>query len=218
MALPEPVPAAGSNGARPGGRQKQRSDLSTRRLLEASAALISERGFERTTLADIGRRAGYSHGLVTRKFGSKANLLSALVERMTERFGPDRLAETVGHRSGLPALTHVVTVIRQEAERSPTELRAFYALMFEGIKPTSELHLHLRGLNRDFRGRLARFVADGIADGTVRAGADPHAVANLVTSAMRGIAYFWMLDPEEFDILAELDALSAQVAACLAPT
>lgn len=127
-------PATDRSGPR---TQRDRSDLSTHRLLEATAALISERGYERTTVADVGRRAGYSHGLVTRRFGSKANLFIALVERMTVRFGHEHLFDLVGDRVGVEALQHIAREIAHDARRT-----------FPGIRPD---------LAQD-RGRPARLV------------------------------------------------------------
>lgn len=193
------------------GRQQQRSDLSTRRLLDATAALIAERGLERTTLADIGGRAGYSQGLVTRRFGSKSNLLVTLVDRLTARFGPERLGETVGDRTGVAAIRHILAEIRDDAARSPSDVRGFYALMFEGIKPVPELRDRLRELNRAFRRMLADLLAAGIRDGTVAADVDPASVANLITATLRGAAFLWMLDPDDVDFSAELDATAASV-------
>ena len=73
MASPEPVLPT---------PKQARSEVSTGKLLDAAAELISEGGYERMTLAAIGKRAGYSHGLVTARFGSKEGLLWALVDRM----------------------------------------------------------------------------------------------------------------------------------------
>jgi AcrR family transcriptional regulator len=197
--------------APPPSRQQIRSELSTRRLLEASAALISERGYERTTLADIGERAGYSQGLVTRRFGSMGNLLVALVERLSARFGPDRLGETVGRRRGLEAVLHILAEIREDAVRSPVDMRGFYALMFEAIRPVPELQDRLRELHRAFRAIVADLIAAGVADGTVRSGTDPQAAADLVVCALRGAAFLWMLDPEGAPITVELDVLAGQL-------
>jgi AcrR family transcriptional regulator len=199
------------------GRQQQRSDLSTRRLLDATAALIVERGLERTTLADIGSRAGYSQGLVTRRFGSKSNLLVALVDRLTARFGPERLLDTVGDRSGVAAVRHILEEIRDDATRSPSDVRGFYALMFEGIKPVPELQDRLRELNRVFRRMLAEIIGAGIDAGTVAGHVDPDAAANLITGALRGAAFLWMLDPEDIDFPAELDSVAVQMTRLLAP-
>jgi AcrR family transcriptional regulator len=191
------------------GRQQQRSDLSTRKLLDATTQLIAERGLERTTLADIGSRAGYSQGLVTRRFGSKTNLLVTLVDRMTARYGPERLGDTVGDRTGVAAVRHILGEIREDAVRSPSDVRGFYALMFEGIKPVPELRDRLRALNRTFRQMLAALIAAGIRDGTVAADVDPAAVANLITATLRGAAYLWMLDPDDVDFPTELDSTAA---------
>jgi AcrR family transcriptional regulator len=200
-----------------GGRQQQRSALSTRRLLDACAALIAERGYERTTLADIGSRAGYSQGLVTRRFGSKTNLMVVLVERMTARYGPDRIAETIGDRTGAVAVTHLVRQIREDARRAPEGLRSFYALMYEGLKPIPALHERLRDLNRGFLDTLIDVLAAGLDAGTLRPGTDPAAAATMVASCLRGVAFFWLLDPERFDIVDELESLARQLDAALAP-
>lgn len=214
-----PVPSAwsASGDGRPPGRQGERSDLSTRRLLDAAASLIAERGYERTTLADIGRRAGYSQGLVTRRFGSKANLLAVLVERMAVRFGPAGLSATVGDRSGAAAVAHLVREIRLDIARAPQDVRSFYALLFEGLKPVPELHERLRDLNSLFRRSLAEILADGLESGSVRPGTDPEAAADLVASCLRGIAYFWLLDPDDFDVSGRLEDLAAQLDGFLGP-
>jgi hypothetical protein len=48
-------------------------------ILEATLAAFSERGYVRATLRDIARRAGVTHGLVQRHFGSKEDLFLAAV-------------------------------------------------------------------------------------------------------------------------------------------
>lgn len=55
-------------------------------LLEAAAELFGQRGFERTTVRDIGERAGVDAALIARYFGGKADLYIAAVaaERMGE--------------------------------------------------------------------------------------------------------------------------------------
>jgi len=83
--------------------KQARAEVSTRRLLDAARDLIAEVGYHRATLALIAQRAGYSHGLVTRRFGSKENLLYVLVERMTvtwaQREGRVRPGQGVGREA-----------------------------------------------------------------------------------------------------------------------
>jgi AcrR family transcriptional regulator len=186
-------------------------------MLEATAELLSERGLEGTTLAEIGKRARYSHGLVTRRFGNKSNLLFALIERMTEQFGPGRLSAAVGKRTGADAVEQIFRRIAEQADIAPTELRGFYALSFEATKPLPVVQDHLRGMNRTFQAQLIELIEAGKQQGTVRADADTVAVAKMIAYALRGVAYFWLLDPAQHDIRIELDRLTGLVSDVLRP-
>ena len=59
--------------------QPERVELSNRRLLHAAAELIVEKGWEATTAAEIGRRAGYSRAMVHARYGSKDAILEAFL-------------------------------------------------------------------------------------------------------------------------------------------
>ena len=54
--------------------QAERTAISDRAMLDAAIELVLEHGTEKTTLAMIGEKAGYSRGLATYRFGSKAGL------------------------------------------------------------------------------------------------------------------------------------------------
>ena len=52
--------------------QAERTAISDRRMLDAAIELICTHGTHQTTLQALGRASGYSRGLVTYRFGSKA--------------------------------------------------------------------------------------------------------------------------------------------------
>jgi AcrR family transcriptional regulator len=63
-------------------------------LLDAAGQLFAEHGFDRTTVRDIGERAGLDAALIARYFGSKAGLyLAALKAEMAEGAPADLLTE-----------------------------------------------------------------------------------------------------------------------------
>ena len=64
--------------------QPERVELSTRKLVAAAAELIVEKGWEATTAAEIGRRAGYSRAMVHARFGAKDVLLIALLDEYAQ--------------------------------------------------------------------------------------------------------------------------------------
>ncbi len=64
--------------------QQARTRAALGRLLDAAEALVSEKGFDQTAIADIVRRAGVSVGGFYRRFQDKDGLLQALHERFCD--------------------------------------------------------------------------------------------------------------------------------------
>ena len=84
-------------------RDRERNPARTRELiLDAAERLFATRGFEETSLTDVGREAGVSRATPGYFFGSKAELKAAVLERCFEdvrlavREGRDRALQS-GH-------------------------------------------------------------------------------------------------------------------------
>ena len=121
------------------------------------------------TLAAVGERAGYSRGLVTARFGSKDQLLAALVDRITAGWSHRNvLPRTVG-QPGRDGILILIDAIRAQAERDPRALRTLYALMFEALGPNVSLRQHFVEFHRTMRADLAKLVRRGLRDGSVAA-------------------------------------------------
>ncbi|WP_055588417.1 TetR/AcrR family transcriptional regulator [Streptacidiphilus griseoplanus] len=84
------MPPAPDPSPDPRPRRVRDPELHRRAILEAAAQAFAERGYSRATLRDIARRAGVTHGLVLRHFGSKENLFLAAVPGTRD---VDKLAE-----------------------------------------------------------------------------------------------------------------------------
>lgn len=180
---------------RPRRTQAERRAESDRRLLEAAAELIVERGIEGTSLAEIGRRAGYSHGLVHHRFGSK----EALVERLNAeavRMFTEITVTAMGQTRGLPAL-RIVADSYLDLVASPDPLgRVHLVVWTEAIARTSERRSYRVAWDRYFRSAFAQLIQDARADGTVRDDMDPDAVAMVLVGMLRGVALQLMLEPD----------------------
>ncbi len=83
--MTEPVAVTGDGVAAKATRPRDAA-ASRRALLEAAQHLFGTLGFERTTVREIGERAGVDAALIARYFGSKADLYVAAVaaERMDD--------------------------------------------------------------------------------------------------------------------------------------
>ncbi len=185
--------------------------LSTTRLVRAAAEMLVEVGYERMTLAAIGRRAGYSYGLVTQRFGSKEGLMWAVVESMVVDWtGRERLrAGTAG--SWLSRIRPIIEGVRASAARDPVSLRALWAVMFEAVKPGTMLNERIQELHRNQRTNTARAIEVEVKAGRIPPDLAPEATAAVVIGALRGLAYQWLLDPS-FDYDGALEALEAIIA------
>ena len=123
--------------------QTQRVEISNRRLIEAAAALIAEKGWEATTAAEIGRRAGYSRAMVHARYGSKDAILDAFfLDDQIQRLSPDADPTSVGLEEAMGHFDRVTALYTQDHDF----LRALFVATFEAVKTTSPL-----------RGRVRRF-------------------------------------------------------------
>ncbi|SDF91922.1 TetR/AcrR family transcriptional regulator [Klenkia brasiliensis] len=161
--------------------QQQRRAETGRRVLDAAVALIAEKGSRAVTLAEVGEAAGYSRGIVHAHFGSREQLLAAVV-RDAQRFD---VPEAAG--SGLDRLAALVRAyLANLALRGPA-IGAFLLMWAESRASDPVLGPLFAERDRSFRADLAAVVRAGVADGSVRADADPEAVAILLLGALRGI-------------------------------
>ena len=179
-------------------RQQERSDTSTRRLLEAAGDLISEVGYAGMTLAAVGERAGYSRGIVTIKFGSKANLLTAVVDRITTGWSHKRWLPLLVDKNGLDGLLALIKAISDEFQRDTKGVKLLYALMFEAVQSKEDLREEFVKFHRSQRADLVEIIRRGMRDGSIRPDLDIQAEAAAVVSGLRGIGYQWILDPDGF--------------------
>ena len=193
--------------AQPGRRkQPERVAKSDAAMLSAAMRLIAERGYRGTSLAAIGELSGYSRGLVTARFGSKAGLLSALVKGMLWSWKHSARDRGTTRPSGLDAL-HALLDNHRRALEADRGMRTFYALLFEAVGPTPDLRPQFSELDQEFRSRIERSLNEGIASGLIRSDVDVQAQATLILSALRGIGFQWLLDPAGFPVAATYDEL-----------
>ena len=75
-------------------------------ILEAAFAVFAESGYEGTTIADVGKRAGVSPALVVHYFGTKAELFAAVIQERFGSFVASEEALLASHRGSCRELLH----------------------------------------------------------------------------------------------------------------
>lgn len=190
--------------------QAQRTALSDQRMIEAAIQLIVERGTASATLKDIGEMAGYSRGLASYRFGSKAGLFRAVCRHVSDVW-VGRLDDALGGRGGLDALVRTIDVHRRFVEQSPQALRAMLILWFESIGPNALYRPNVAQVHIAQRQEAARWVREGIADGSIRADVDPKRFAEQYCASIYGVVYQWLVDPDSVALRRSYAQLKSNV-------
>ena len=173
-------------------------------MTDAAVSLLVERGIAGMTLSEIGKRSGYSRGLVTHHFGSKAGLLAHVHDSVAAEW-LRRVQELVGESTGVEALQRVTDALLNFMIEEPNELRAMYLLRYASIDPSAEYRANVARVNRAHIRALAAWVEEGQGNGEIITDIDPRLAAELFASAIDGLLYRWLVSP---DIpIAELQAI-----------
>ncbi len=172
-------------------------ELKRGQLLEAAAKVFSERGFKRTTIAEVARRADVGKGTVYEYFESKESLFLALFQWYCQ----------VSLQSALPSAGDVTT-----AEES---LKAFgrstvqvilsnwelFPLTMEFWSEASQasqregLFTVMREMYEGYRAVVVEILRTGQASGEFRQDIDLEALAAMVVGAFDGMFLQYHFDP-----------------------
>lgn len=188
-------------------KQQVRTERSTRLLLKAAAEILVEEGINALTLANVGERAGYSRGLVTTRFGSKDNMLHALVHRMTSTWAAAHVEPRMRDRLGLDALLEMLREMRDQIARKPGDVLALQALLFDALNPASAARGPILEYNAELHAMMVKTIVTGKKDGTIRAELDERREASRVLEGIRGIGFHWLLMPGDYDAAESLTHL-----------
>lgn len=189
------VKAVSRKGSSRRRRQADRTALSDRLLTEAAIELLVKFGIQGTTLQAVGERAGYSRGLATHRFGSKAGLFGKVLQ-VASMDWLERVQAAVGERVGADALCAATDAAEAFIRERPAEVRAMYLLWFLSIDPSADYKSNIANVHHAQRRDVARWIRAGQAAGTVNAGADAERVAEQYAASMAGIIYQWLANPE----------------------
>lgn len=191
--------------------QQERREQTERKVVAAATALVAERGSRALTLAAVGEAAGYSRGIVSHHFGSRENLLRAVM-RDAQTFNLPHPGESAG-----VWLADMVRAYLENVTNNRPASRAFLQMWGEAIATDPVLMPLYAEQDARFRRLLADKVGDGIRDGSVRADADPEAMAVFLMGLLRGIALQLISTPPPARIKEIIDEAERATRCALKP-
>jgi AcrR family transcriptional regulator len=187
---------------------ERRRELTRSALVEAAADVFARRGFEGASLDEIAEAAGFTRGAIYSNFGSKEDLMLAVVERYNETL-VEAFSDTLGRATDIsqeemtvsaaalwrdlirrdPNLTALNLEFRLRALRNPAFRARFLELMHENDK------------------RIADLIAREAKTYGIRLKYDPADLAQILNAATVGMSELAGVDVEQaerYDHLIEM--------------
>lgn len=180
------------------------------RILEAAMAIFGTKGYSNGSLLEIGEQAGMSHAGVVHHFGSKDQLLVAMLEyrdssdldHLDGQHLPDgsalfsHLVETTRVNLARPGIVQAYTVLSADSVTDGHPAQSFFRERFVGL--------------RQILTRALSEVAPADTDEFRLSQA-----ASTIIGAMDGLQVQWLLDPEAINMPQAVEAVIESMIAWL---
>lgn len=160
------------------------------RILRAAIKVFAKHGFYATRVSEIAKEAGVADGTIYLYFKNKDDVLISIFE--------DRIRK----------LIELLERLTSEANTTEARLRSIIEVqlgLFEGERELAEvvtvnlrqssklLKQYATPLFNQYLGLIARVIAEGQAEGTVRDDLNPRILARAMWGGLDGIALYWTL-------------------------
>ena len=154
-------------------------------LLNATAAVIAEHGFEGLRTREVAERAGINHATLHHHFPSKEALVAALVPRLLARLDTLR---AIRQRSALSPADELHAHLVAAAAQMLREPELFITLneFFARARRDASIRELMSGVERAWRGYLLALLRRGREAGEFRDDLDVDAAAEIIVAFLRG--------------------------------
>jgi AcrR family transcriptional regulator len=170
-------------------------DARRQEILDAALACFARDGFHDTTIQDISRQAGLSHGAIYRYFASKEEMIEAAARR--DRDARARRFEEA--ERGRTPLEAIVCLLSSYVESDPSDdgpdSRPLRVIVFgEGVR-NPMVNARIRATWHEVLDRISDLVRRGQETGAINPDLDPRGVARVAAALRDGLLIHQAIDP-----------------------
>jgi AcrR family transcriptional regulator len=160
-------------------------------ILDAAIEVFSQRGFRGSALAEVADRVGLTPAGILYHFGSKEELLLAVLEERDRR-GRERFVDLL-RAGGAESLRRAVTAAAA-SETAPGLIALHTVLQAESFEPDAPAHDYVLDRSQVMRSSIQQALEANQRAGRVRADLDCAAKASEIHAFMEGAAVLSQLD------------------------
>jgi AcrR family transcriptional regulator len=192
--------------------RRTRDDPEVRReqIVDEAIRVIGQRGYHGFTVQELAERCGLTNGGVLYHFGSKEQLLVAVLEARDRREAEivPASVEFTSQKSGrndlsLRAVLQVLRVIVARSVTQPELVRLYSVLQSEALDQAHPAH--------DYFLRRQAMVLDEFTKMVAPHVSNPRATARQIHALADGLSLQWLREKQAFDMVAEWDRAIAML-------
>lgn len=178
------------------------SDL---KMVNQTIKLLSEGGVNALTLEAVGVNAGYSRGLVSRRYGSKDQLLVRVLNYL-ENWLNEKSKIATNNKYGLDAINSLILSISDDFYLYREKYRAYFWLRFYGLEQNKILNECLVKSRNIREENTIKWLKEALALEELSRNVDIEMVHDFLKTSLMGLVHNWMVDPN-FNIEIRLKQL-----------
>lgn len=190
---------------RPNGSTSEKYCNSKQQIIEAARKLIVRRGSEHLTVRGLAQEVGLSEAAIYRHFKSKREILSFLMDRVTDSM---LLQLDSNSKDGVTSLNQFGKALRLHL----SEIEQRKGMSFQIIAEI--ISLGDKNLNRKlfiklqiYIDRLQQVLSNGVQSGFIREDIDHEASATLLFGMIQGLVTLWALSSYRFDLAEKYESI-----------
>jgi AcrR family transcriptional regulator len=193
-------------------RTRARNDPEVRReqILEEAIRIIGQRGYYGFTVQELAQRCGLTNGGLLYHFGSKEQLLIAVLEERNRRNTEIVISALPpssrrAARSGLSwsATLEILRAIAAQISAQPELTRLYTVLQSEALDRNHPAYAYFQAFEAKVMEAFTTLVAPHFAE--------PRSTARQLIALMDGLALRWFRADQAFDLLKEWDRAVAML-------
>ena len=183
-------------------RTKEEAAKTRQDLLDAALQVFSQQGYQAARLQDIAREAGVTRGAIYHHFGSKAELFNTL---MDEASAQESGVMEAAIAEGGSLVEIMARILRYSLALLEEDQRLRQIFELSSVKAGNDPELAEVQRKRAEQtellvGGTAAIMAQGIANGELRAGLDPETVARAFIAYQNGVTTLWLSNRQAFSL------------------
>ncbi len=179
--------------------RRKTTEIRRRQIIDAAKRLIMRYGSEHVTVRRIALQVGITEAAIYRHFKSKGDILSLLVDDISQNW-TDEIEQTADKKqTSLSRLNDVllnrISVAEQKGGISFLVIAEILSL---GDKA---LNKQASGVVESYIRRLAHIISEGVERGELSNEIEPVATATILYGMVQGVVGIWALSNYEFNLI-----------------